>query len=78
MLSFHTRRVDLERRFATLCRATHPDGGLWIAWPKRASGVPTDITEDTVREVASQGAAHCGHSSQTRLMMMRGPRSHVM
>ena len=28
------------------------DGGLWIAWPKKASGVPTDITEDTVREVA--------------------------
>jgi hypothetical protein len=32
--------------------AAEVDGGLWIAWPKRASGVPTDITEDTVREVA--------------------------
>lgn len=52
VLSFHTRRAHLERRFATLCRATEPAGGLWIAWPKRASGVPTDITEDTVREVA--------------------------
>jgi hypothetical protein len=52
VLSFHTRRADLERRFAALCRATAPEGGLWIAWPKRASGVPTDITEDTVREVA--------------------------
>jgi hypothetical protein len=29
-----------------------PDGGLWIAWPKKASGVATDITEDTLREVA--------------------------
>jgi hypothetical protein len=28
------------------------DGGLWVAWPKRASGLPTDITEDVVREVA--------------------------
>ena len=27
------------------------DGGLWVAWPKRASGVPTDMTEDVVREV---------------------------
>jgi hypothetical protein len=29
-----------------------PDGGLWIAWPKRASGVETDVTEGVVREVA--------------------------
>jgi hypothetical protein len=52
VLSFHTRRADLERRFAALCRATEPTGGLWIAWPKRASGVATDLTEDAVREVA--------------------------
>jgi hypothetical protein len=31
--------------------AIRPDGGLWVAWPKRASGVSTDITEDVVREV---------------------------
>jgi hypothetical protein len=35
-----------------LMRALVADGGLWVAWPKRASGVDTDITEDTVREVA--------------------------
>jgi hypothetical protein len=29
-----------------------PTGAAWIAWPKRASGVPTDVTEDVVREVA--------------------------
>ena len=52
IVSFHTRRSDLARRFPTLCRALEVDGGLWIAWPKRASGVATDITEDTVREVA--------------------------
>ena len=34
-----------------LLRALDVNGGLWIAWPKRASGVATDITEDTVREV---------------------------
>ncbi len=27
------------------------DGGLWIAWPKKASGLPTDVSEDTVREL---------------------------
>lgn len=52
IVSFHTRRADLERRFPTLMQAVEVDGGVWVAWPKRSSGVPTDITEDTVREVA--------------------------
>jgi hypothetical protein len=52
LVSFHTRRADLEQRLPALLGAMDVDGGLWIAWPKKASGVPTDITEDTVREVA--------------------------
>jgi hypothetical protein len=52
IVSFHTRRDDLERRFPTLLRSLEVDGGLWVAWPKRASGLPTDMTEDVVREVA--------------------------
>ena len=52
IVSFHTRRADLARRFPTLLRALEVDGGLWIAWPKRISGVDTDMTEDVVREVA--------------------------
>ena len=52
LVSFHTARADLERRLPALLKAMDVDGGLWVAWPKRASGVPTDITEDTVREVA--------------------------
>jgi hypothetical protein len=52
LVSFHTRRADLEKRLPLLVDAMDIDGGLWIAWPKKASGVPTDITEDTVREVA--------------------------
>ena len=51
VLTFHTRRAQLEARIDALLRTLDVDGGLWIAWPKRASGVPTDITEDTVREV---------------------------
>jgi hypothetical protein len=52
IVSFHTRRTDLNRRFPALMRALVADGGLWVAWPKRASGVHTDITEDVVRDVA--------------------------
>jgi hypothetical protein len=52
IVSFHRRSADLERRFPTLLRALAVDGGLWVAWPKRASGLDSDISEDTVREVA--------------------------
>jgi len=52
ILSFHTERADLVRRLPILMRALDVDGGLWISWPKRASGVATDITEDGIREVA--------------------------
>lgn len=51
ILAFFTRRAELERRFDALAAALDVDGGLWIAWPKRSSGVATDITEDTVREI---------------------------
>ena len=52
IVSFHTRRADLVKRLPVLMKALPPDGGLWIAWPKKASGVTTDIIEDTVREIA--------------------------
>jgi DUF3052 family protein len=49
---FTKERRELERRLAALRRAIEPDGMLWVAWPKRASGVATDMTEDVVRDVA--------------------------
>ena len=52
IVAFHTTRSTLTHRFPTLLRALEVDGGLWVAWPKRSSGVSTDITEDVVREVA--------------------------
>jgi hypothetical protein len=52
VVAFFTARAELEKRLAALTKAIFPDGGLWIAWPKKASKVPTDITEDVVREVA--------------------------
>jgi hypothetical protein len=48
---FTKRRAELERRLPALRRAMDPAGGLWIAWPKRSSGVKTDMTEDTAREL---------------------------
>jgi hypothetical protein len=52
VIVFFTRsRATLERRLPALRRAMDPAAGLWIAWPKRSSGVETDITEDVVREL---------------------------
>ncbi len=52
---FTTSRRALEARLAGLVRALAPDGALWVSWPKRAAGVPTDVTEDVVRAVALAG-----------------------
>jgi hypothetical protein len=51
IVCFVTARRELERRLPALRRALAPAGMLWIAWPKRASKLPTDMTEDVVREV---------------------------
>ena len=52
VVCFVTARAELEERLGELAGAIHPDRLLWIAWPKRASKVPTDMTEDAVRDVA--------------------------
>jgi len=49
---FVTQRAELAERLAGLRERMAPAAGLWIAWPKRASGVPTDMTEHAIREVA--------------------------
>jgi hypothetical protein len=52
-IQFFTRhRAELARRFPALVRALAPDGALWVSWPKRSSGVATDMSEDAVRAVA--------------------------
>jgi hypothetical protein len=51
IVSFHTARADLERRLPRLRALMRPAAGLWIAWPKRASKMATDVTEDVVREL---------------------------
>lgn len=46
---FATRRSDLARRLRSALPKLKPDGTIWVSWPKRASKVPTDLTEDAVR-----------------------------
>src|SRR5262245_18191512 len=52
ILFFTKSRAELQRRFRALMKALDPDGGLWVAWPKKASCVATDVTEDVVRDIA--------------------------
>jgi hypothetical protein len=52
VLFFTKQRRDLDRRLDRIGQVIAPAGAAWIAWPKRASKVPTDMTEDVVRDVA--------------------------
>jgi hypothetical protein len=49
---FVRRRKDLGRRLAQLRAMIDQAGMLWISWPKKSSGVQTDVTEDVIREIA--------------------------
>jgi hypothetical protein len=51
IVAFAPDRRALARRFPTLPAKLVVDGGLWVAWPKRSSGVSTDLDENLVREV---------------------------
>jgi hypothetical protein len=51
IVCFTDRKAELEKNFGQLAGKLAPDGMLWISWPKKASGMPTDLTEDTVREI---------------------------
>jgi hypothetical protein len=48
---FSTSRAELARKWDRLTRAVGPTGMVWVAWPKKASGVQTDMTEHVVREI---------------------------
>ncbi len=49
---FATQRAVLSRNLVSLRREMAVDGVLWVSWPKRTAGVPTNVTEDVIREVA--------------------------
>ncbi len=48
---FVTERADMEAKLIMLRPLLQPAGFIWVSWPKKASKVPTDITEDTIRAV---------------------------
>ena len=52
VVAFFTERRDFERRIDALGRMIFPSGGLWLAWPKRSSGLETTMGDDVVRAVA--------------------------
>jgi hypothetical protein len=52
IVAFVTERGELEAELPRLRSRMAPACGLWIAWPKRASQVPTDLTDQVIREVA--------------------------
>ena len=48
---FATDRAELEQRLGDLRTLIDPAGFVWVSWPKKASKVPTDITEDVIRDI---------------------------
>lgn len=49
---FTTGAADYRKRLAAVSKVLAADGAIWVAWPKKASGVATDLTEDVIRNVA--------------------------
>ncbi len=49
---FAISKAKLAEALRTVLRHLRPDAAIWVSWPKKASRVPTDITEDTIRELA--------------------------
>ncbi len=49
---FVVERKELAKHLAVLRKKLKPDAAIWVSWPKKASKVPTDITEDVIRELA--------------------------
>ena len=49
VIAFFEQRREVLARWPTLTSAVGPEGTVWVAWPKRSSGVPTDLTEDCFR-----------------------------
>src|SRR5207249_937261 len=51
LVFFTTSRSELERRFPVLQRTLAGPDGLWVAWPKRSSGIDTDLSFEAVQEI---------------------------
>jgi len=52
---FVTSRAEMEAKIAALRPLLEPNGFIWVSWPKRAAKVPTDVTEDAIRDSVLPG-----------------------
>jgi hypothetical protein len=78
-----TSRAELERRFGELQQTMAPDDGLWIAWPKKASGIVTDLDFAAVQSIGlaaglvdNKSAAIDGNWQALRFVFRRADRPH--
>ncbi len=49
---FTSSAAELRKQLPEMIRGIKVDGAIWVSWPKKASGVPSTVTEDTIREHA--------------------------
>ena len=49
---FTSKRNELQRRLSILRNKLSDNGAVWVSWPKKSSGISTDVTEDVIREIA--------------------------
>jgi hypothetical protein len=73
---FTASRSRLATALLDCRRQLRPDAVVWVSWPKKASGVPTDVSEDTIREVAPAARLR-GHQSLCRGCHMVGIEAHA-
>lgn len=55
VLLFSMSQAEFREEFAKAAKKIQPNGMVWIAWPKKASGIKTDLTEDVIRNFALEG-----------------------
>jgi len=48
-------RKELNELLSSFLEQLRPDGTIWISWPKKSSGMPSEVSEDTIRELAPPG-----------------------
>lgn len=52
---FVRRQAEMKKQFARFAKLLAPTGMLWVSWPKKSSGVPTDLTDNEVRRIGLEG-----------------------
>ena len=49
---FTSRRSEIQKKMPILRNKLSDNGTIWVSWPKKSSGISTDVTEDVIREIA--------------------------